>query len=86
MLVLPIHVICVDGMLGEFGNWLGHLREVKGPRRLSDGEQSAHIFRPRQLCRVSTACGIPSPGTLSTRSGADPGQIITWERAEVRGV
>ena len=86
ILILPILGICGDGMLGEFGNWLGHLGEGRGPRRLSGGEQSAYVFYPWRLCRVSTACGIPSLATLSTRGGADPGQIITWERAEVRGV
>ena len=86
ILVLPIHGICGDGMIGEFGNWLGHLGEGRGPRRLSDGEQSAHVFRPQRLCRVSAACGIPYPAKFSTRGGADPGRIITWERAEVLGV
>ena len=75
ILVFPIHGICGNGMLGEFGNWLGHLGEGRGPRRLSNGEQYAHVFRPRRLCRVSTSCLIAYPATLSTcgggRSGTD---------------
>ena len=87
LLVLPTLGICGEGRLGEFGNWPRHLGEGRGPRRLSDGEQSTHVFRPHRLCCISTACRIPYPATLSTLGGeADPVRIVTWERAEVRGV
>ena len=86
ILVLLILGIYGDGMLGEFGNCLGHLGKGRGPRFLIDGEQSVHVFRPRRLCRMSTASGIPSPATFSNRGGAGPGRIITWERAEINGV
>ena len=71
--------ICGEGRFGEFGNWPRHLGEGSGSRissqrRLSDREQSAHVFCPRRSCCVSTACRIPYPATLSTPWGGDAGE------------
>ena len=64
--------ICGEGRFGEFGNWPRNLGEGRGPRSLSDGEQYPHVCRLRRSSRVSTACGITSPATLSTPRGGRP--------------
>ena len=70
-------VICGEWSLGEFGDWPRHLGEGRGrrrssQRRLSDGENYAHVCSPRQSSCAATACGTPSPSTFSAWRG---GQI-----------
>ena len=69
------------GGLGEFGNWPRNLGEGRGPRRLSDGEQSAHVCRPignRPAFQHHAGSPLqpPSPHRVGGRPGTDLYQFV----------